>query len=158
MAQQRNARLTIQGRLTLARRTWQGRPIAHVADESGWGFRVRSHTAGRRASRRKARLVCMTGSRSCSGVRIGPRSGWSAGWSGCPGSKSGVLRVSRRTLGCRCRSCTDRPLQRVASVIRRSSVAMLTRTRPTARCLDFNDRRQPAHRQGRASLRTSRAG
>jgi transposase-like protein len=31
----RNARLTVQGRLTLVRRMEQGRPIAHVADEMG---------------------------------------------------------------------------------------------------------------------------
>ncbi len=35
MGQHRNARLTVQGRLTLVRRIEQGRPIAHVADEMG---------------------------------------------------------------------------------------------------------------------------
>jgi len=35
VAQHRNARLTVQGRLTLVRRIEQGRPIAHVADEMG---------------------------------------------------------------------------------------------------------------------------
>ncbi len=35
MAQDRNARLTVQGRLALVRRIEQGRPIAHVVDEMG---------------------------------------------------------------------------------------------------------------------------
>jgi transposase-like protein len=35
VAQHRNARLTVEGRLTLVRRIEQGRPIAHVADEMG---------------------------------------------------------------------------------------------------------------------------
>jgi transposase InsO family protein len=35
MAQHRNARLTVAGRLTLVRRIEQGRPVAHVADEMG---------------------------------------------------------------------------------------------------------------------------
>jgi transposase-like protein len=35
VAQHRNARLTVEGRLTLVRRIERGRPIAHVADEMG---------------------------------------------------------------------------------------------------------------------------
>ncbi len=35
MAQHRNARLTVQGRLTLARRMEQGRTVGHVADAIG---------------------------------------------------------------------------------------------------------------------------
>lgn len=50
MAQHRNARLTVQGRVILVRRIKQGRLIAHVADEMGvsrttahrWWLRVQA--------------------------------------------------------------------------------------------------------------------